>query len=90
MRSYPPKSVIEEEGLRDGLHSEKPFRPTGKKLVIIGLGADAGIKRIQVTSFVHPKLVPQMADAEDICKGLDHSRNCLYSGLVLNLSLIHI
>ncbi len=84
MSSYPPKIVIEEQGLRDGLQSEKPFIPTNKKLELIGLVADAGIKRIQVTSFVHPKLVPQMADAEEICKGLDHSRDVLYSGLVLN------
>ena len=84
MSSYPPKIVIEEQGLRDGLQNEKQFIPTDKKLEIIGLVADAGIKRIQVTSFVHPKLVPQMADAEEICKGLDHSRDVLYSGLVLN------
>ncbi len=84
MSSYPPKIVIEEQGLRDGLQSERPFIPTAKKLEIIGQVADAGIKRIQVTSFVHPKLVPQMADAEDICKGLDHSKDVLYSGLVLN------
>ena len=84
MNSYPPKIVIEEQGLRDGLQSERQFIPTAKKLEIIGLVADAGIKRIQVTSFVHPRLVPQMADAEEICKGLDHSRDVLYSGLVLN------
>lgn len=84
MNMYPPKIVIEEQGLRDGLQSERQFIPTDKKLEIIGLVADAGIKRIQVTSFVHPKLVPQMADAEEICKGLDHSRDVLYSGLVLN------
>jgi hydroxymethylglutaryl-CoA lyase len=84
MSSYPPKIVIEEQGLRDGLQTEKPFMPTDKKLEIIGVVADAGIKRIQVTSFVHPKLVPQMADAEEICKGLDWTRDVLYSGLVLN------
>jgi len=84
MSSYPPKIVIEEQGLRDGLQSERQVVPTEKKLEIIGWVADAGIKRIQVTSFVHPKLVPQMADAEEICKGLDHSRDVLYSGLVLN------
>ncbi len=84
MHSYPKKIVIEEQGLRDGLQSEKPFIPTDKKLEIIGVVADAGIRRIQVTSFVHPKLVPQMADAEKICDGLDHSKDVLYSGLVLN------
>ena len=84
MSSYPPKIVIEEQGLRDGLQIEKPFIATDKKLEIIEVIADAGIKRIQVTSFVHPKRVPQMADAEKICQGLDWTRDVLYSGLVLN------
>ena len=56
MNVYPAKVVLEEQGLRDGLQSEKQFVPTTKKLEIIGLVADAGIKRIEVTSFVHPKL----------------------------------
>ena len=84
MNSYPPKIVIEEQGLRDGLQNEKPIVSTDKKLELIEAVADAGLKRIEVTSFVHPKLVPQMADAEDICRGLDHSRDVLYSALVLN------
>jgi hydroxymethylglutaryl-CoA lyase len=84
VNSYPPNIVIEEQGLRDGLQSEKRFVPTDKKLEIIEVVADAGIKRIQVTSFVNPKRVPQMADAEDVCKGLDWSRDALYSALVLN------
>ena len=84
MNSYPPNIVIEEQGLRDGLQSEKRFVPTDKKLEIIRIVADAGIKRIQVTSFVNPKRIPQMADAEDVCKGLDWSRDALYSALVLN------
>ncbi|NNL75443.1 MAG: hydroxymethylglutaryl-CoA lyase [Desulfobacterales bacterium] len=84
MNSYPPKIVIEEQGLRDGLQNEKPIIPTDKKLELVEAVADAGLKRIEVTSFVHPELVPQMADAEDICRGLDHSRDVLYSALVLN------
>ena len=82
--SYPIQIVIEEQGLRDGLQNERQFIPTEEKLEIIGRVADAGVKRIQVTSFVHPRLVPQMADAEQICRGLDHSRDVIYSGLVLN------
>ena len=84
MNTYPPKIVIEEQGLRDGLQGENLFTPTDRKLELIEAIADAGLKRIQVTSFVSPKMVPQMADAEDICKGLDFSRDVLYSGLVLN------
>ncbi|RLC02154.1 MAG: hydroxymethylglutaryl-CoA lyase [Deltaproteobacteria bacterium] len=84
MKSYPQNIIIEEQGLRDGLQSETLFLPTDKKLELIRAVADAGLKRIQVTSFVHPKLVPQMADAEDICKGLDKRSDVLYSALVLN------
>lgn len=84
MTSYPAEIVIEEQGLRDGLQNERQLISTPKKLEIIGLLADAGLKRIQVVSFVNPRLVPQMADAEQICRGLDRSRDVLYSGLVLN------
>ena len=84
MRTYPPNIVIEEQGLRDGLQGENLLIPTARKLELIEAIADAGLKRIQVTSFVNPKMVPQMTDAEDICMGLDFSRDVLYSGLVLN------
>jgi hydroxymethylglutaryl-CoA lyase len=81
---YPERVIIEEQGLRDGLQPEKVIIPTDKKIELINSVADAGVKRIQVTSFVHPRLVPQMADAEAVCKRLDHSRDVVYSGLVLN------
>ena len=84
MATYPQRVVIEEQGLRDGLQPEKVIIPTVRKIELINAVADAGVKRIQVTSFVHPKLVPQMADAEAVCKQLDHSRDVIYSGLVLN------
>ena len=84
MNTYPSKIVIEEQGLRDGLQPEKTIVPTEKKLELIRAVADAGLKRIQVTSFVHPKWVPQMADADDICRQLEQIDDVLYSGLVLN------
>jgi hydroxymethylglutaryl-CoA lyase len=84
MMTYPEKVLVEEQGLRDGLHSEKTIVPTGKKLELINALVDAGLKRVQVTSFVHPKLVPQMADAEQVCKGLTQSNGVIFSGLVLN------
>ncbi len=84
MLRLPIKVVIEEQGLRDGIQGEKPFIPTSQKIEVIHALVDAGIKRIQVTSFVHPKLVPQMADAAEVCKGLDQQGDVLYSGLVLN------
>lgn len=77
--------IIEEQGVRDGFQSEQTVVPTERKLEIIDALADAGISRIQVCSFVHPKYVPQMADAEAVCKGLSRRPGVVYSGLVLNL-----
>jgi len=77
--------VIEEQGLRDGLQSEPKVVPTARKLELVDSLVDAGISRIQVCSFVHPKRVPQMADAEAVCAGLRRRPGVVYSGLVLNL-----
>ncbi len=84
MIAYPKEVVIEEQGLRDGLQNEKTVVPTERKLEIIKAVVNAGVKRLQVTSFVHPKLVPQMADAEAICKKLKYTKSVIFSGLVLN------
>ena len=84
MVTYPRSVIIEEQGLRDGLQPEAMVVPTPKKLAIIKALIAAGIKKIQVTSFVHPRLVPQMADAETLCSKLDHSGDVTYSALVLN------
>ncbi len=85
MTTLPKAVVIEEQGLRDGLQSERAFLPTEKKLALIGALVDAGLKRIQVTSFVSPKLIPQMADAEQVCAGLPRVDGVVFSGLVLNV-----
>jgi hydroxymethylglutaryl-CoA lyase len=85
MTTFPATAVIEEQGLRDGLQSEKTFVPTEKKLALIDSLVDAGLKRIQVTSFVNPKWIPQMADAEQVCAGLRKAAGVVYSGLVLNV-----
>jgi hydroxymethylglutaryl-CoA lyase len=84
MPEYPKSVVIEEQGLRDGLQGEKKVVATEKKLEIIEAAIAAGIKRIQITSFVNPKRVPQMADAENLCAGLRHRGEVIYSALVLN------
>lgn len=85
MIAYPPRVVIEEQGLRDGLQSEKTFVPTEKKLALIEAVVAAGVRRVQVTSFVNPKLIPQLADAEALCAGLARRPGVIYSGLVLNV-----
>lgn len=76
--------AIIEVGPRDGLQSEPEILPTAAKIEFIERAIDAGIRRMEVTSFVHPKRVPQMADAEDVIRGLPKRDDVTYIGLVLN------
>jgi hydroxymethylglutaryl-CoA lyase len=71
-------------GPRDGFQFEDQFIPTDLKVEIITALADAGLPRIQVTSFVHPEWVPQMKDAEEVCRRLPERDEVTYAGLVLN------
>jgi hydroxymethylglutaryl-CoA lyase len=75
---------IVEVSPRDGLQSEQEFVSTSDKLALIERAIDAGIRRIEVTSFVNPRRVPQMADAEELVKLLPENENVRYTGLVLN------
>jgi hydroxymethylglutaryl-CoA lyase len=76
-------SII-EVGPRDGLQSEPEVLSTEVKLDFIARAIDAGIRRMEVTSFVHPKRVPQMADAEELVRSLPKRDDVTYIGLVLN------
>lgn len=71
-------------GPRDGFQFEDQFIPTELKVDTITALADAGVPRIQVTSFVHPKWVPQMEDAEEVCERLPERDDVTYAGLALN------
>jgi len=62
------KIHIYEVGPRDGFQNLKEFLPTEEKLRIIGMIADAGVRHIQVTSFVSPKAVPQMQDSNTVAR----------------------
>jgi len=75
---------IVEVGARDGLQNEKILFSTEQKGALINKAIDAGIKRLEVASFVHPKLVPQMADAEAVVSNLPDIKDIEYIGLVLN------
>jgi hydroxymethylglutaryl-CoA lyase len=81
----PKKVWITEVGPRDGFQFESTIIPTALKAQIIENLADAGISHIQVTSFVHPEKVPQMADAEKLVRLLPKRNDVIYSGLVLNM-----
>lgn len=79
------KSIqIVEVGPRDGLQSEPEILPTHAKVEFITRAIDAGIKRLEVASFVHPKKVPQMADAEALLDALPLSDDVSYIGLIMN------
>ncbi len=82
--SYPKSVILTEVGPRDGLQTVSAAISSERKIEIISRLVDAGLKQIQVTSFVHPKWVPQMADAEQVCAGLPEIDGVTYSGLVLN------
>lgn len=75
---------IVEVGPRDGLQSEPGVLPTAAKIELIERLIDSGFRRLEVTSFVHPKKVPQMADAELVLAGLRKRDQVRYIGLVLN------
>jgi len=76
--------ILEEQGLRDGLQMLSRIAPTEKKLEWIDALVGAGLKRIQVAAFVHPGLVPQMADAEALFSAIKAQPGVVYSALVLN------
>ena len=78
------KISILEVGPRDGLQSEPEILPTEVKKEFITRTIDAGIKQIEVTSFVHPKKVPQMADAEKLVESLPENDDVTYIGLIMN------
>src|SRR5271154_694164 len=75
---------IVEVGPRDGLQNESVLFSTAQKLALIRRAIDAGVLRIEAASFVNPKLVPQMADAEAVSAGLIRRDDVTYIGLVLN------
>ena len=76
--------TIVEVGPRDGLQSEPEILPTESKVAFIEKAIDAGIRRLEVASFVHPKLVPQMADAEALIEKLPQRDDVSYIGLIMN------
>ena len=79
-----PEIEIVEVGPRDGLQNESVLFSTQQKLAFIERAISAGVRRIEVASFVNPKLVPQMADAEAVSAGLAPRDDVIYIGLVLN------
>ncbi len=85
MADYPKRVWITEVGPREGVQFEKTFLPTDKKLALIDALSETGLPRIEVTSFVSPKWVPQMADADEMSRGFKKVPGVKYTALFLNL-----
>lgn len=83
--SLPAAVTLVEVGPRDGLQAEPAVVPTAAKVELIRRAVDAGARRIEAVSFAHPRLVPQMADAEAVMEALDRDRpEASVIGLVMN------
>jgi hydroxymethylglutaryl-CoA lyase len=82
---YPSSVKLVDVGPRDGLQNEKQAVPAGVKIALVHRLQDAGLKNIEVTSFVSPKWVPQMADNAEVMAGIARQAGVCYSVLTPNL-----
>ncbi len=73
-----------EVGTRDGFQIEAEFIPTEKKIEIVNRLSETGVPEIEVTSFVHPKAIPQLRDAEEVMSKIVRRSGTVYSALVPN------
>lgn len=84
MNSLPTSVKVKEVGPRDGLQAEEAILLTEDKLRLIDCLADAGLREIETSSFVHPKAIPPLADAEDMFANLERRSGVVYSAIVPN------
>ncbi|MEI7671553.1 MAG: hydroxymethylglutaryl-CoA lyase [Deltaproteobacteria bacterium] len=84
MIKLPKKVKVREVALRDGIQSLKEFIPTATKVDILNRLLDCGFEIIEVTSFVHPKWIPQLRDAEELVRTARKNKKTKYVALVPN------
>jgi hydroxymethylglutaryl-CoA lyase len=84
MSDLPRQISVREVGPRDGLQNEDPV-PTQAKIELIDRLSGTGVQRIEAVSFVRPDAIPQMADADEVWRGIDRAAAVRYSALVPNL-----
>lgn len=81
-----PASIdVVEVGPRDGLQLEPRFVETARKIAMVDAVTAAGVRLVEVTSFVHPKVMPQLRDAADVMRGIARRPGTVFSALVPNL-----
>lgn len=81
----PTKVTIKEVGPRDGLQNESKFIDTQDKIEWINRLSKTGLSYIEVSSFVHPKWIPQLADSEEVLKSIQREPGVTYAALVPNI-----
>ena len=85
MRRHPGKRLhIQEVAVRDGFQIEPKFIPTEQKIELVNALSRTGLAKIEVTSFVSPKAIPALADAEKVMTSIDRVPGIVYSALVPN------
>lgn len=84
MADFPKSITIHEEGPREGFQIERAPIPTARKVELIEALSETGLTHMQIVSFVNPKKVPNMADAEDVVRAFRPKPGVHYTGLWLN------
>jgi hydroxymethylglutaryl-CoA lyase len=84
MAELPDRVRIREVGPRDGFQNEPEVIPTADKVRLIGMLASSGLRRLEVTSFVRPDVIPQLADAEEVLNAIERPEGVSYSVLIPN------
>ncbi|HEY8000482.1 MAG TPA: hydroxymethylglutaryl-CoA lyase, partial [Solirubrobacterales bacterium] len=84
MSERPERARIREVGPRDGFQNEPEVIATADKVRLIGMLGAAGLKRIELTSFVRPDVIPQLADAEQVLASYERLEDVAYSVLIPN------
>jgi hydroxymethylglutaryl-CoA lyase len=82
--TFPTEVTVVEVGPRDGFQMEKTFIPTETKIELVNSLARCGFTRMEVTSFISPKAIPQMRDAAEVVAGVDRSTGVKVAALVPN------
>jgi hydroxymethylglutaryl-CoA lyase len=82
--SLPERVRIREVGPRDGFQNEPEVIPTEEKVRLIGMLADSGLRRIEITSFVRPDVIPQLADGGEVLTRFEPREDVSYSVLIPN------
>lgn len=80
----PTTATIVEVGPRDGFQMETTFIPTDLKVDVINRVARAGVRKVEATSFVNPKVIPQMADADEVMRRIERRPGVVYAALIPN------